>query len=339
MTGLPPFLTSLRIRLAVAMLAVLAIALAASAFLGNTTPVPAGSEPTQDAAVLGLFSAAVIALIWFVSLWSLRPLAAAAQDAARIGPDHPAARISLARLPSEIQPLVASINQALDRMADAYESERRFTANAAHELRTPLSVLSLRLQRAQAAGYPAAADWAGIAGDVRQMTRLVNQLLDLARKEQAGRADPAAGQPLFNLSRVAREAAAAALPLAEAAGRVLHVDVPDELPIRGRKDDMRDMVLNALDNAIKHGAGAITLSAELRDGRVVLDVTDEGAGVPPGLREAVFERFRKGAPGTDGSGLGLAIVREVAASHAGAASFLPGAASVLRIDLPLAAQV
>jgi two-component system sensor histidine kinase QseC len=334
--GLLPSLSSLRIRLAAAMLCVLAAALTASAFLGDASAVPAGREPYQDAAVLGLFTTAVIGLVWFVSLWSLRPLARAAREAARIGPDQPAARISLARIPTEIQPLVTSVNQALDRMADAYEAERRFTANAAHELRTPLSVLSLRLQRAQAAEDPAAADWPGIADDVRQMTRLVNQLLDLARKEQAGRADPATAQPLLNLSRIAREAAAAALPLAEAAGRSVHVDLPDDLPIRGRPDDLRDMVLNVLDNAIKHGGGAITLSATRLAGRAVLDVADEGPGVPAALRDAVFGRFRKGAADSGGSGLGLAIVREVAASHAGTAAFLPGEASVLRIDLPLA---
>jgi two-component system sensor histidine kinase QseC len=331
---------SLRFRLTAGMCVVLVLAVAASALVDQLrltlSPWIAqalDSEPVQDGLVLGSFGIVALGLIWVVSAWSLRPLARASAEAARAGPNHPGVRISADHLPTEIRPLVAAVNGALDRLEGAYETQRRFTADAAHELRTPLSVLSLRLQRARAEGT---LDWAAVEGDVQQMTRLVTQLLDLARKEQGGRGEPIE----VNFFRIAREAAASILPLVEASGRTLAVDLPELLPVRGRADDLRDMVMNLLENALVHGAGPIRLSGgEAADGGAVLDVADGGPGVAPILREAVFERFRKASAGSAGTGLGLAIVREVALSHGGTAAFLPGAACVVRVSLPKPAQI
>ncbi len=331
MINLPDSLRSLRVRLAGAMLALLAVAIAAASLIDHnlqTPAVPAESEATQDGIVLAAFSAVLIALVWLVSLWSLRPLARAAQEAGVAGPAHPNARISAAGLPTEIRPLVASVNAALDRMQQAYDAERRFTANAAHELRTPLAVLSLRLQQAQSSHQP---DWPGIAGDLAHLTALVTGLLDLARKEQAGRAEPLAALPTLNLARIARQAAATALPLAEAAHRPLHVDLPETLPLRGRAHDLADMILNLLDNAIKHGQGPIHLTATQTPTHHLLRITDAGPGPPPDLRHLVFERFRKATPTSEGTGLGLAIVREVARAHGGDASFTSGGTVEVRL--------
>jgi two-component system sensor histidine kinase QseC len=324
---------SLRLRLAVSMLLVLVVAVAASSLLdrmGGGGAVPAAEEPYQDGLVLLCFSVAVLGLIWGVSQWSLRPLSRASAEAALAGPRNPGVRLSAVRLPTEIRPLVDAVNGALDRMEAAYEAERRFTADAAHELRTPLSVLSLRLQRARLEGQ---LDWEAIEGDVRQMSRLVTQLLDLARKEQAGR-DVA--PPPVNFSRVAREAAGMIAPLAEQAGRALRVDLPDSMPVRGRPDDLRDAVMNLLDNAVTHGAGTIELSGLCRDGRCLVEVRDEGPGVPAELRDAIFGRFRKANANSPGTGLGLAIVREVAESHQGRVHFLVEACCAVRLDLPTA---
>jgi len=324
---------SLRFRLVAAMLLVFLVAIAASSLLDRLAgagPVSPENEPYQDGLVLACFSLAVLVLIWVVSQWSLRPLSRVSAEAARAGPRNPGLRLTSDLLPTEVRPLVDAVNGALDRLEAAYEAERRFTADAAHELRTPLSVLSLRLQRARIEG---SMDWDAVDRDVRQMTHLVNQLLDLARKEQAGRDFSA---PAVNFSRVTREAAAMFAPLAEHAGRVLNVDLPESLPVRGRADDLRDMVLNLLDNALRHGRGAIGLFGRLENGRCLIDVQDEGAGVPPDLREAMFARFRKAQPGSSGTGLGLAIVREVAESHGGRAQFLPGLRCTVRLDLPQA---
>jgi two-component system sensor histidine kinase QseC len=335
--GLEERIGSLRFRLAAGMTIVMILAVAIAGLVDQVrmslSPWLAqalDSEPVQDGLVLGSFGIAALVLIWVVSGWSLRPLARASAEAALAGPNHPGVRITAGQLPSEMRPLVAAVNGALDRLESAYEAQRRFTADAAHELRTPLAVLSLRLQRARSDGT---LDWAAVEGDVRQMTRLVSQLLDLARKEQGGRGDA----PDVNVFRIAREAAASILPLVEASGRTLVVDLPEWLPVRGRADDLRDLVMNLLENALVHGAGQIRLSGEAAGGVGLLDVADDGVGVAPALREAVFERFRKALPGSAGTGLGLAIVREVALSHGGSAAFLPGDACVVRVTLPVAA--
>jgi len=297
-------------------------------------------DPYQDILILLPFSAGAILLIWLVSGWSLRHLASASREAAIVGPGNPVARISTERLPEEVRPLVNAINGALDRLTEAYQAEQRFVADAAHELRTPLAVLSLRLQRAKLGGT---LDWATIDHDLAQLNRLVGQLLDLARKENARQADALAGQPITNLSRVAREAAAAVFPLAEGARRALEVELPDSLEVRGRPDDLRDMVRNLLENAIVHGQGEIRLVGEVRSGlggsqQGWITVSDEGPGVAAGLGEAVFDRFRKGSADTVGHGLGLAIVREVVRGHEGTVNFLPGPTCQVRVVLPVVAR-
>jgi two-component system sensor histidine kinase QseC len=274
------------------------------------------------------------ALIWLVSGWSLRPVARASREAALVGPGKPETRISPDGLPREIQPLVEAVNGALDRLSSAYAAERRLTANAAHELRTPLAVLHLRLQRAQLTGI---ADWAAIEWQIGQMSRLVNQLIDLARKESSERNDQSEELPIVNLSRIAREAAAAVLPLIEEQGRCLKAELPDNAQLRGRADDLRDMIRNLLDNALVHGRSTVTLilrpAVEPND-RVIIEVCDEGGGVPLGHEELVFERFRKLNAESPGAGLGLAIVRQVARSHGGDVHFAKGSGRVI-LWLPL----
>lgn len=293
-------------------------------------------EPYQDILVLIAFSLGAIALIWLVSGWNLHRLAAASREAAIVGPGNLNARISTEKLHREVRPLVDAVNGALDRLTEAYEAERRFVARAAHELRTPLAVLSLRLQRSKLDGSP---DWATVERDIAQLTRLVAQLLDLARKEHSNQ--PFAGErPIVNLARIAREAAADAAPIVEQAGRDLQVVLPAALMMRGRADDLRDMIRNLLDNALVHGRGTIRIAGEIVPEiedrpHCWLTVSDEGEGVAANLQEEMFERFRKGRPQSPGHGLGLAIVREVAQSHGGTVAFVPETACHVRIVLPV----
>jgi two-component system sensor histidine kinase QseC len=330
---------TLRGRLAGAMLAVFVLAVGASAVVDRVTGTAAetlDSEPYQDALVLAGFSLPALILIWLISSWSLRPLARASQQARAVGPLDPSARISREGLPAEITPLVDAVNGALDRMADAVDAERRFTENAAHELRTPLAVLGVRLQRARQTAEAGAAvmDWAAVEGDLARMNRLVGQLLDLARKEHARRAGVAGGLPVVNMARIAREAASVVLPLAEARGRALTVDVPDRLLVRGQHDELREALCGLLENAVLHGQGTIGVHGRLAGAppEAVLTVSDAGPGIPESLRETVFERFRKGSH-SQGTGLGLAIVREVARLHGGQVVVLPGAPCRLEFRL------
>ncbi len=330
---------TLRGRLIAAMLLVLVLAVGASSLLDRLQggrPVPAEDEPFQDALVLAGFSLPALLLVWAVSSWSLRPLARVSQQARRIGPGNPVARLSSAGLPTEIVPLVEAVDDALDRMASAFEAERRFTQNAAHELRTPLAVLGLRLQRARQSGAGAAApDWAAIEADLAQMNRLVAQLLDLARKQNASRTCHGAARPVVNVARIAREACASILPLAETQGRYLSVTTPDTLPAHGDADDLRDALRNLLENALQHGRGHIGVDGRLDSarGQIRLCVSDEGAGFDAANTRAAFERFNK-ASLSPGMGLGLAIAREVLRSHGGDVVAMQGPPGRVEVYLP-----
>jgi two-component system, OmpR family, sensor histidine kinase TctE len=286
--------------------------------------------------LLVLLPLAILApcLIWLISGWSLRPIARKSREAALVGPGRPDIRISMDGLPREIQPMVEAVNGALDRLSSAYSTERRLTANAAHELRTPLAVLTLRLQRARLTGTT---DWSAIERELTQMSRLVDQLLNLARKESVEREGNLEQAPVTNLSRAIREAAAMLVPLMEEQGRALRVDIPDAVPIRGSAEDLRDMIRNLLENALIHGHGAVTVQLQSVGtlGQIRIEVLDEGPGVPAGQEELVFERFRKLNTESPGSGLGLAIVRQVARTHGGDVRFAPGRGRVV-LTLPAA---
>lgn len=312
------------------------------------TLVVGRSDPDDDALAFSLieegaeglylvlmpFAFISLLIIWAVTDWSLRPVARASKDASRIGPANPSARIATQGLPNEIQPLVAAVNGALERLADAYTKERRLTADAAHELRTPLAVLNLRLQQAKIRNVM---DWPKIEGEIATMNRLVNQLLDLARKETSAHSNVETGMVSVNLSRIVREAAAMVLPLAEEAGREIEIDVPDTVVIRGISDDLRDMVRNLLDNSLVHGCGTARVRIKTDaspDKFIYVDVEDEGPGLSGALGEDIFTRFRKGRPSSPGAGLGLAIVRQVARNHGGDATFIQGPSWRIRISLP-----
>lgn len=318
----------------------------AAAGPGDTLIVAARRDMAQDALIDSLFAEdseqlfimlpfvlAAILLIWLISGWSLRPIARASREASGVGPRRPDLRIGTRALPREILPLVEAVNGALERLSRAYATERQLTADAAHELRTPLAVLTLRLQRARVSGR---IDWPILERELAQMARLVDQLMDLTRKEALERAPDAARLPEINLSRIVREAAAMVGPLIEAKGRALTVTVPETALVRGRADDLRDMVRNLLDNALTHGKGQVGIALAQVPGpapRLAIEIRDEGPGVPEGEEETVFERFRKLAADTPGSGLGLAIVRQVARSHGGEARFVPGQ-GLVRVTLP-----
>lgn len=295
------------------------------------------AEDSEQIFILVPFALLGIGVIWLVSGWSLRPVARASKEAAEVGPANPNMRISAAGLPREIQPLVDAVNGALDRLSQAYATERRLTADAAHELRTPLAVLNLRLQRARSSGK---IDWTAIEVELAQMSRLITQLLDLARKETFARQEPVADLPVVNLSRIIREAAAMVVPVAEVQGRHLDVDLPDTASMRGRADDLQDMIRNLLENALVHGRGVVSVtirpSATVKPCWIV-DVCDEGDGVGAGNEELVFERFRKLNSTSPGSGLGLAIVRQVVHSHGGQVRFVPGRGCV-NITLPMSGE-
>jgi two-component system, OmpR family, sensor histidine kinase TctE len=283
----------------------------------------------SDFAPAALFVAvALVGLVvaWLVAAWSLRPLDRAAREAAAIGPERLGARLTTTGLPAEVRPLAEAVNLGLDRVAAAYAGEKRFTAEAAHALRTPLAVLDLRLQRAEQGGQ---VDWPAVRAHLAELGRLVAGLLTLAR---ADRAELFRAPAEVNLSRLAREAAAAFAPRLEAAGRTIEVAAPEApVVVDGDAGELREMLYALIDNALVHGAGPVLVSLRGEGARAAVVVSDAGPGVPPAAREAVFERFHKQDAVSPGAGLGLAIVRQIARGHGGEARFVAAAAVEARL--------
>jgi two-component system OmpR family sensor kinase/two-component system sensor histidine kinase QseC len=260
----------------------------------------------------------VAAALWWLIGVSLAPLARVTR-AAQAGGANALAPLPTDGLPGEIAPLVDAFNGLLSRLGSAFEAQRHFVGDAAHELRSPLTALKLQLGllRDAAPGAEQDAAIARLRGGIDRAAHLVEQLLTLARTEPGA---AAAAQPL-DLAELARQAVADLQPLAERAGVALRLTTPDPLPLQGDPQALRGALRNLVDNALKYGARTVEVSA-LRGprGAPLLRVDDDGPGIPADQRERVFDRFQRGEghPDIEGSGLGLAIVR-AAARQQGAA--------------------
>ncbi len=215
-------------------------------------------------------------------------------------------------LPSEIRPFVVAIKRLLARVAQSVAAQRRFVADAAHELRSPLTALSVQAERLEAAEMPAEARirLAALRRGIGRTRSLLDQLLALARAQSpTGEARP------VRLICVFRQVLEDLMPLAEAK----HVDIgvvqQDDVVVRVSEMDLTIMVRNLVDNAIRYTpeCGRIDLAIEAAADGAVLRVDDTGPGIPPDQRERVFDPFYR-ALGTDefGSGLGLSIVKTIA---------------------------
>ena len=268
--------------------------------------------------VLLPFALSGMVLAWFLLQWALRPVQQAARLASRIGPQSPELRIPIETLPVEIRPLAQAANLGLERFANAYEKEQQVIADAAHELRTPLTVLDLRLQRYRTEGQ---ADWQAIDDELKQLSRLVGQLLLLARQEQDLERQQHATSTT-RLTRLVRETVLGLMPLFEAAQRSIHVQLQEHVKVMGQESLLRDAIRNGIENALLHGKGEVVLRLYTAGEQAILDIQDQGAGVSVERWEAMFERFHKADPGSAGSGLGLSIVRRILRNAGGDACFV-----------------
>lgn len=255
-------------------------------------------------------------LIWLVVGHGLAPVARLARTIASRGAAS-LAPLPADRLPEEIAPLVASLNGLLSRLELAFGLQRRFAADAAHELRTPLTALGLQIQLLERAKTDAerASAVARLRAGVKRATRLVGQLLVMARLE------PDAADRSFErveLGALALSVTGDLAPLAEAQGVALELDAEEHVTTLGSEDTLRILLSNLVDNAIRYAlpGGAIVVRVSNAAGDAILEVSDDGPGIPEGERPRVFDRFYRVA-GTEqpGSGLGLAIVRQVADLH------------------------
>ena len=220
-------------------------------------------------------------------------------------------------LPEELHPLAASINGLLARLSDALAAQRRFTADAAHELRTPLAALKLQLDLARrngaAAGGQAALD--DLEAGVARASHVVEQLLTLARVEPEAMAR---ARTQCDLATLARDAVVARAGLAAAKSIDLGLVRADAATVDGEPANLAILLSNLLDNALRYTprGGRIDVAVEQADDGATLVVADSGPGIPADERARVFDRFVRGRDvNGPGSGLGLSIVKRIADAH------------------------
>jgi two-component system sensor histidine kinase QseC len=285
---------------------------------------------------------AIALLLWWAVRRGLLPLrrlsqAITAREPRALQPIAP--DVAGDALPSEITPLIEALNGLFARIAELLESERRFTADAAHELRTPIAAIRAQAQVAQGAGSDDAARAQALAATLAgcdRATRLVEQLLTLARLESSAQAS----SERVDLAAVARDVLAELAPAALAQGQLLELDAEGAWPVRGSATLLAVLLRNLADNALRYGGRGVRVQVTLqRDaGRVVVNVEDSGPGLSDEQRSHLGERFfRVLGTAVPGSGLGWSIVKRIAAVHG--AEIITGRSATLgglavRVSLP-----
>jgi two-component system OmpR family sensor kinase len=257
-------------------------------------------------------------LVWLILDRGFAPLARLARAVgARSAPALEP--LPAVRVPEEVAPLVGALNRLLARLREAFDVQRRFAADAAHELRTPLTALRLQIQLLERARSDAerATALAGLKERARRAERIVQQLLAMARLEPEAVQHTQARVALDGVAQsVVREMA----PLAAQGSIRLHVARAEPAGVRGADEALRLLATNLVDNALRYtpAGGEVQVSTWTEHGSAILEVSDDGPGIPPAERERVFDRFYRGTGAPEGgSGLGLAIVRRVAELHGG----------------------
>jgi two-component system, OmpR family, sensor kinase len=297
---------------------------------GKRVVVVGTSTAARDESLLDLEQLLLIALPaalilasaagYWVAAAALRPVEAMRARAEEISTAAPDDRLPVPATRDEVARLGETLNEMLARIGDSMERERAFVADASHELRTPLAILRAELDLALAQGRSPEelrAALASAAEETDRLTQLSEDLLTIAQTERGElplRLEPFVLGDAFETveRRFARRA--------EEAGRRIEIGEGGELEPRADRLRLDQAIGTLVDNALRYGAGTITLAARRAEGTIKIHVTDEGEGFPPDFLPRAFERFSR-APGVHdgGSGLGLAIVATVAEAHGGAA--------------------
>jgi two-component system sensor histidine kinase TctE len=278
-----------------------------------------------------LVEALVLAVMgWIAIVRSLKPVESLSKDIEQRSPEH-LGPVDRPDIPREVAPLVTALNDLFARVVTASNAEKAFIADAAHQLRTPLTVLRTETELALLEEHPPQ-----LEGLLRRLhiattraARLANQLLSQARAEHE-RHNSAIER--FDLKQIATEAAEEWVARSMDAG----VDLGFELEtarLDGHGFLLREMLANLLDNAINYAGHGARVTIRTRTSTVapicaILEVEDNGPGIPEEDRERAFERFQRGNAGGTGSGLGLSIVRDIAGHHNALAELLDGPGGV-----------
>ena len=274
----------------------------------------AGALALRTVGPIALMAPVLMLVVWWVVSGSLAPVSRVRRQVATRQADY-LSPVSEADLPDEVKPLVQELNLLFGRVRNAFDAQQHFVADAAHELRSPLAALKLQvlsLERAENEQARAVAV-ARLTAGIERATRLVEQLLVLARQE----ASEVKLEPV-QLADLAKRTLADLAGSAQARQIDLGLQHADEVTVQGKGDALLVMLRNLLDNAIKYTpqGGTVDLSLHNTDKGVALTVEDSGPGISPEERERVFSRFYR-VPGSEagGSGLGLAIIKAIAERH------------------------
>ena len=315
----------------------------------RVTAVQAGTQTILVAVPVGSFNQSVgllrtvlfisqplLVLVLMLIAWrvigaSLRPVESLRVGAERITGAHTQERLPVPAAQDEIHRLALTLNDMIDRLARARARQRAFVADAAHELRSPLASIRVQLEVAQRLG-----DWTSVGDDilidVDRLSRLVDDLLLLAKAE-AGGAAPRTAVDLDDLVKdVGSRYGAARVP----------VEVTSDGPLwtAGDPDGLVRVLVNLMDNAVRHARTTVRLSLTRDAAHALITVVDDGRGIPEADRKRVFDRFTRlddaRARDAGGTGLGLAIVRELVRRHDGQVRLLdahPGVRAEVRLPL------
>jgi signal transduction histidine kinase len=253
------------------------------------------------------FALIVLAGILFSARFVSNSIDRVTRFAMEIDPSAPGAAASLKEVPVELKPLVAALIKALKEI-DAYvQAQRRFLSNAAHQLRTPLTMLRIKLEDVSESTLRA-----DLIRDLRRLTSLVSAMLDLARLQ-----NHAIEKKPFDLVVLARDVLVDFSPSALDAGieLALENDGTPVAPVWGAEVAVRSALSNLLTNALIHAKKARRIVVDVSSARV--SISDDGEGIPAGLQTSILEPFQTGRSGNSGAGIGLSIVHEIMAAHGG----------------------
>jgi signal transduction histidine kinase len=309
---------------------------------GHVTVVVAQSlEPAEasrhDAIVLlgigGPLLVLVVALVtWWVAGRSLRPVESMRRQVDAIDALTLSSRVPLPQAEDEVWKLGGTLNRMLDRLESAARAQRQFVSDASHELRSPLAVLRTNVE--VAAAHPEGADWEALAkvllAETERVELLVADLLLLANADERGLQLRKGDVDLDDLLRSEADRLRGTTQL------VVSLSAP-AVRVQGDRERLARVLRNLVDNAARHASSAVGLVLSTVDGQAVLDVSDDGPGVPADQWERVFERFVRlddsRSRQRGGTGLGLAIVRQLVHAHGGSVAFV--APTRVRVVLPV----